>query len=123
MKWKIFFKDKLTKLSFKENKKKDFIDYWLSEYDKNKYYFVSFKYTEDMDKIVKLNFSEKPNSISRLLLESYIVEDIKWKESFLYKNTKNTLDKVLLKQFERSNNFDIFEWWGILIKENEFIIK
>lgn len=124
MKWNMrVFENKLTKLSFKRNEKKDFIEYWINEYDKDKYYFVSFKYTKDMDKIVTLNFSKKPQTINRVLLESYIIDNIQWKESFLYKNNKNKFDNFLLPKFERNPEFDIFEWWWILMRENDFIIK
>jgi hypothetical protein len=121
-----FFEDKLEKINFSKKEKSDFIDFWKKEYKNDKYYFVSFKYKEDLDKIVPLNFSNKVDNEFRVLLDSYELENLsKDKEKFLYSSKdKNKFDKYLIKRFERGNTSnEVFEWWGVLRKENNIIIK
>jgi hypothetical protein len=36
---------------------------------------VSFKYKEDLDKLISFKFSKKPNKIFRVLLDSYELEN------------------------------------------------
>lgn len=121
-----FFEDKLEKINFNKKEKSDFIDFWKNEYDENKYYFVSFKYKEDLDKILPLEFSKEVRSEFRVLLDSYEVnfnEKIYWK--YLYKNKiDDGLDRYLIKRFERWNSQnEVFEWWWVLRKNNQIIVK
>jgi hypothetical protein len=105
--------DKLEKINFSKKEKSDFIDFWKKEYKNDKYYFVSFKYKEDLDKIVPLNFSNKVDNEFRVLLDSYELENLsKDKEKFLYSSKdKNKFDKYLIKRFERGNTSnEVFEW-------------
>ncbi|MGB2111252.1 MAG: hypothetical protein ACPHY8_05455 [Patescibacteria group bacterium] len=53
----------------------DFIEYWNPKYETDKYYFVSFKFNQQLDEFVKLQFSEEPNSVFRVLLDSYQIGD------------------------------------------------
>jgi hypothetical protein len=128
VKWsdiKTFFEDKLQKIGFNEKEKNDFIEYWLELYsDENAYYFVSFKYNEEVDKYVKLNFNETPSSQFRVLLESYKLSEKFENDYFKYENVWDKFDKYLIKKAERNSNFDVFEWWGVFYKEeeNKFIV-
>lgn len=121
-----FFQDKLTKINFNPTEKKDFIDFWKDEYEKEKYYFVSFKYKEDLDKIIPLQFSKKVDSEFRVLLDSY---ELKYTQNeygnFLYKTKiKDQFDEKLIQRFERGNAInEVFEWGWVLKKLNETIIK
>lgn len=121
-----FFEDKLTKINFLDKEKADFIDFWKEEYENWKYYFVSFKYKEELDKIIKLDFKNKVDNEFRVLLDSYEILDYneqKYKQ-FLYKNAGSNFDKFLIKRFERwYTDNEVFEWGWVLRKENETIIK
>lgn len=112
-----FFEDKLAKINFLPSEKKDFIDHWKELYKKEKYYFVSFKYNDELDKIIKLNFKNEPNKIFRVLLDSYELEHFTVNhKKFLYdKKDKQKFDKYLIKRFERWNSAEeVFEWWWVL---------
>jgi hypothetical protein len=128
VKWsdiKAFFEDKLQKIGFNEKEKNDFIEYWLELYDdKNAYYFVSFKYNDEIDKYVKLNFNKTPASQFRVLLESYKLNEKFENDYFKYENVWNKFDKYLIKKAERNSDFDVFEWWGVFYREeeNRFIV-
>jgi hypothetical protein len=123
VKWsdiKAFFEDKLTKIWFNEKEKSDFIEYWLELYsDKNAYYFVSFKYNEEIDKYVKLSFNQVPASQFRVLLESFKLDKTFENDYFKYENVWNKFDNYLIKRAERNPNFDVFEWWGVFYREKE----
>jgi len=121
-----FFDDKLDKINFNKKEKQDFIDFWKTEYETWKYYFVSFKYKEELDKIVDLKFSKNVDNEFRVLLDSYELTDfvMEEKEKFLYSNVWDKFDNYLIKRFERDNNStEVFEWGGVLIKKDETIIK
>ena len=119
-----FFNDKLEKINFNEKEKKDFLEYWLSKYDKSKYYFVSFKYKKDLEKLVKLNFEIKPKKEFRVLLDSYELDYLpKSKKQFLYSEVWDKFDKFLIKRFERNaSDFEVFEWGWVLQKKDKFFV-
>ncbi len=119
-----FFNDKLDKINFNEKEKKDFLEYWLPKYEAGKYYFVSFKYKEDLDKMVDLSFKNKPNVEFRVLLDSYELDAMSSdKERFLYSNVWDSFDKYLIKRFDRWNSdYEVFEWGGVLEKNGEYFI-
>ena len=121
-----FFEDKLTKINFLDSEKRDFIEFWKELYKAEKYYFVSFKYTEELDKIIKLDFSKKPDKVFRVLLDSYELSWLpKGKEYFLYdKKNKTKFDKNLIKRFERWNSqAEVFEWWWVLKTSEKRYVK
>jgi len=64
--------------------------------------------------MVGLFFDKKPTSIERVLLEGYEISSIEGKERFLYKNIWNSFDSYLLRTFDRSPGFDVFEWGWVL---------
>lgn len=66
-----FFGEKLDYIGFNKQEKKDFIEYWVTEFDPNTLYFVSFKFDETIDQYVSLDFSRKPTKQMRVLLEAY----------------------------------------------------
>lgn len=112
-----FFNDKLDKINFTKSEKKDFIDHWKELYKKEKYYFVSFKYNDELDKIIKLDFKKSPDKTFRVLLDSYELKHFSSeKRYFLYdKKDKAKFDKYLIKRFERWNSSEeVFEWWWVL---------
>ena len=109
-----FFKEKLEKIWFNKQEEKDFIEYWTHKYKKGHYYFVSFKYTQEFDKYVKLKFEKKPNIINRVLMESYEVSN--YNKDYLYPSKyEKYLDSKIIKKLKRGGKKEIFEWWGTLI--------
>ena len=118
-----FFLDKLDKINFNSKEKQDFLDYWVWKYDKDKYYFVSFKYKKDIDKLVKLNFKNHYKKEFRVLLDSYELENLlPSQKQFLYSKVWDKFDKYLIKRFDRTNNNEVFEWWGVLIKKGKSFV-
>ncbi len=119
-----FFDDKLNKINFNEKEKTDFIEYWIPKYEAGKYYFVSFKYKQDLDKIIPLNFSITPNSEFRVLLDSYELDDVSdFQKRFLYSTVWDKLDSKLIQSYKRNTqDLEVFEWGGVLQKWKEYII-
>lgn len=121
-----FFEDKLVKINFNKVEKKDFIDYWKNEYKNDKYYFISFKYKEELDKIIKLDFSRWIENEFRVLLDSYEIDYIDQKhKKYLYdKSNPDKFDRFLIQRFNRKYlKNEVFEWWWVLVKWDEIIIK
>lgn len=121
-----FFNDKLDKINFNKKEKKDFIDFWKEEYEKDKYYFISFKYKDELDKIIKLDFTKKIDNEFRVLLDSYELDSYSEEDNknYLYEYVKDDFDKYLIKRFDRGNNDrEVFEWGWVLRKKDETIIK
>ena len=120
----VFFADKLPKIGFKPSEEKDFIDYWKGEFKPHSYYFVSFKYNEQVDALVSLLLSQTPESRERVLMESYelplLAPD---QEQYLYDTVGSRFDPYLLRTFERSGDFDMFEWGGVLMDSDKITIR
>jgi len=119
-----FFEDKLSYMWFNQQEQTDFIEYWTPTYEKNKYYFVSFKFNQELDTFVKLEFSQKPNSIFRVLLDSYEIDDkLQVPSKFWYENTWELFDTQLLETYTRTGKYDVFEWGGVLQTFDKKYIK
>jgi len=112
-----FFNEKLDYIGFNKQEKKDFLDYWKGKYNKDSYYFISFKFNEDFGKYSKLKLTKKYNKLFRVLMETYEVKQ--FNKNFVYPtNFENKLNKEILEKFDRTNNKEIFEWWGVFIDLN-----
>lgn len=109
-----FFESKLGIIGFNAQEKKDFIDYWVPEFERDTLYFVSFKFDSALDAYVTLDFDRKPQKQMRVLLEAYPVKEINTR--YLWPKVGNKFDSILLKQFVRSGEFDVFEWGGTVQK-------
>lgn len=121
-----FFEDKLTKINFNKKEKIDFIDFWKDNYENNKYYFISFKYKDQLDEIVKLDFFKKPDNEFRVLLDSYEIQDYSKEKysKYLYENVWNNFDNYLIKRFDRWIwNTEVFEWGWVLKRWDQTIVK
>ncbi len=120
-----FFEDKLVKIGFNPVEKTDFIDYWKDKYQSGKYYFISFKYTDELEKIITLDFANKPAQMFRVLLDSYELARLSpHHKKFLYQlNISDTLDRKLIKTFDRdASKSAVFEWGGVLqTREKRFV--
>ena len=109
-----FFQEKLDYIGFNEQEKRDFIDYWKTEFEAEKLYFISFKFDEQIDEYVTLDFSQKPKKQMRVLLEAHTLDDEKYNSAFVYSNVGKNFDQKILRKFERSGEFDVFEWGGVM---------
>lgn len=109
-----FFEEKLDTIGFNPEEKKDFIEYWVSEFDPDTLYFVSFKFNEALDRYVTLNFQKKPVRQMRVLLEAYPISVVN--NRFLWPKVGTKFDSVILEKFVRSGVFDVFEWGGTVQK-------
>lgn len=118
----IFFDEKLDTIGFNAQEKKDFIDYWVDEFDTDTLYFVSFKFDEQISEYVELNFSKKPDQQMRVLLEAYPIH--KKDDHFLYPGIGKKLDPYILRKFVRSGIYDVFEWGGTVqrVEYGEIVI-
>ena len=94
--------------------KLDFIDYWKTEFEAEELYFISFKFDEQIDEYVTLDFSQKPKKQMRVLLEAHTLDDEKYNSAFAYSNVGKNFDQKILRKFERSGEFDVFEWGGVM---------
>lgn len=116
-----FFDEKLDYIGLNAWEKKDFMEYWTWEFYPDTLYFVSFKFDAAIDSYVTLSFSEKPIRQMRILLEAYPIEHRD--DAFSWPHVATRFDTFLLKHFDRSGIFDVFEWGGTVQKEKYGIIK
>ena len=118
-----FFTEKLDFIWFNEQESNDFIEYWTPRYEAGKHYFVSFKFNEELDPYAKLNFSHEPDSLFRVLLDSYeIYNKNNFDQKYFYENAKKSFDNELLKTYNRSGKYDVFEWgWVLKTFEHTYI--
>lgn len=112
-----FFEEALEKIGFRTNEKKDFLEYRVEKFEDEKYYFVSFKYNEEVDKYLALHYSKKPKTANRILMEAYEVYEnpsLRSERGNLYQGKIDTLDSKL-RILERSEKLDIFERGGVFL--------
>ena len=109
--------EKLDYIGFNATEKKDFIDFWKTEFHSDTLYFVSFKFDSEIEKYASLEFARKPKSQIRVLLEAHPL-NMEPKNQFLYPYASKKLDEKLLKKFQRSGEYDVFEWGGVVEKNN-----
>ena len=119
-----FFDEKLDKMNFNKKEKADFMEYWIPKYEEGKYYFVSFKYKEDLDTIIPLKFAVNPDSEFRVLLDSYELENLTdFQKKFLYSIVWDKLDSKLIQRYERNTqDLEVFEWGWVLQKGGDYIV-
>lgn len=115
-----FFDEKLDFIGMTSWEKNEFINYWIPEFHPDVLYFVSFKFDTAIDHYVTLDFSQKPLRQMRILLEAYPVDRVN--NSFLWPHVGTKLDALLLKHFDRSHIFDVFEWGGTVQTEKYNIL-
>ena len=94
-----FLEDKLEILGLNEREINEFIVYWMDKLEYNPYNFIRFRSTDEMNRMMPLNFSETPDTVIRVLME--------FKPLDKYKKVK----KQTLKKVERKG-FTVAEWGG-----------
>jgi len=63
----LFFIKNMTATGFNEQEITDFIDYWIPILKDYPYYAIYPQYNEQLDRIIQLDFSQKPDNILRLI--------------------------------------------------------
>ena len=63
-----FLEEKLEKLGLNAREAQEFIVYWLPQLENNKYNYIYFKQTEEVNDITGLDITPKPDTIIRILI-------------------------------------------------------
>lgn len=63
-----FLEDKLSILGLNEKEAEEFIVYWLPKLQQNKFNYIRFATTDEINENMPIKFSEKPDSIIRILM-------------------------------------------------------
>ena len=63
-----FLEDKLAKLGLTERESEEFIIYWLSKLESNKYNYIRFATTNEINANMPLNINPKPDTLIRVLM-------------------------------------------------------
>ena len=98
-----FFVQNMTASGFNQKEIADFIEYWIPILIDYPFYAIYPQYSADLEKMVQLNFSERPDSILRLVYEV----------KGLHKNNIN-ISSPEIPKFERIG-FTVVEW-GVIRK-------
>ena len=98
-----FLEEKLAQLGLNEFEAEEFIVYWLPELQNNKYNYIRFATIEEINKTMPLEFSTKPDTLIRVLMQ--------------YKplDSKIKVKEQKIKTPERKG-FVAVEWGGTEIK-------
>lgn len=64
-----FLEEKLEILGLNERETEEFIVYWLPKLEKNKYNFIRFQSTEEIEKNMPLSIVPKPDNVIRVVME------------------------------------------------------
>ena len=70
-----FFEEKLAALGLNEREAQEFIVYWLPQLQNNKYNFIRFATMDEIEEIMPLDFSVKPDTLIRILMEYKPLEE------------------------------------------------
>ena len=101
---KSFFEENLRETGFKQDEIDDFIEYWIPKLTDSKYYAIYPQYNEQLDPLIRLDFSQQPDSILRL---TYYISKLKSNEI--------ELSEPDIPSFERKG-FVVTEW-GVVLGE------
>ena len=105
-----FFIEKLEYIGLNNQETNDFIQYWLPILERNKYNFIHFLINEECNEIATLNVNPKPETMIRIYMEFYGLENY------------TRINEQKLSKTERKG-FTLVEWGGSdvssKIKNNE----
>ena len=98
-----FLEEKLNELGLTDKEAEEFIVYWLPKLEKNKYNYIYFAQTEEVNKYMPLEINPEPDSVIRILM--------------YYKplNKKISVKEQKIKQVQR-HGFTVVEWGGTPLK-------
>lgn len=94
-----FLEEKLEYIGLNEREINEFIIYWIDKLENNKYNYIRFRTTDEINEYMPLSISEKPDTLIRVIMDYMPLEkEINVKEQ--------KLDKVVRK------GYTIVEWGG-----------
>jgi len=99
----IFFQQNMSEYGFNSKEIKDFVDYWVSRFNKYNYYLIYPQEESIIDKLIQVNYSIKPDNLLRLF---YAIKGT---------NVLLKIDKHLIKTNFKRNGFYVAEW-GVILK-------
>ncbi len=102
-KLKAFFEQNLSDYGFKNNEISDFTEYWIPRFSKYNYYVICPQVKKEIEQVIKLNISKKPDNVLRLF---YTVKGYDKKPTV-------ELQQPAIDVFERKGFF-VTEWGVIL---------
>jgi hypothetical protein len=98
-----FFRNNMALTGFNQKEIDDFIEYWIPRLTEYPYYAIYPQYNDELEEMIKLEFSEQPANLIRLI---YSVRGLE---------TGNlTLDEAVIPAFNR-DGFTVAEW-GVILK-------
>lgn len=98
-----FLEQKLSLLGLNEREINEFVIYWIDKLENNKYNYIHFRTTEEMNRYMPLNFSVEPDTLIRVMMDYKALEiPVKVEEQDL---------KSVIR-----NGFSVVEWGGRIIK-------
>ena len=98
-----FLEEKLEILGLNEKEINEFIVYWISKLENNKYNYIRFRTLKEANEYMPLNISKKPDTLIRVLVDfKALDEKINVKEQKLTKVNRK--------------GFTVVEWGGTLHK-------
>lgn len=94
-----FLEEKLEYLGLNEKERNEFIIYWIDKLENNKYNYIRFRTTKEVNEYMPLSFSEEPDSLIRIIMDfKPLNKKIKVKEQKLVSNERK--------------GFTVVEWGG-----------
>lgn len=94
-----FLEEKLEYLGLNEREINEFIIYWIDKLENNKYNYIRFRTTEEVNKYMPLEFSKNPDTLIRIIMDyKPLTEKINVNEQ--------KLEKVV------RNGYTVVEWGG-----------
>lgn len=100
-----FLEEKLSLIGLNEREINEFIIYWIDELENNKYNFISFRTTNDINEYMPISFSVKVDTLIRVVMDYIPLDEyIEVNEQKL-----NSVDR---------NGFTVVEWGGRKIEKD-----
>ena len=98
-----FLEEKLSILGLTEREANEFIIYWLPKLEQNKYNYIYFETSEEINNYMPITISPQPDTIIRILMDY-----------------KPLTDKISIKEEElttpKREGFTVVEWGGSIIE-------
>ncbi len=99
-----FFRDNLYKTGARGQEIEDFIDWWMPFLNGHEYYAVYPQYNKEIDQVIQIEFSKKPDNFARVF---YIIEPVENPDLL-------NLESPVIPSHNRSG-YHAFEW-GVIIR-------
>jgi hypothetical protein len=97
-----FLREKLLYMGFSKKETNEFVIYWLGQMEHNKYNYIRFRQTEEINEYMPVEFSTEPDTLLRVIMDYKPLEEkVEVKEQKLYSTERK--------------GFVVTEWGGRLI--------